>query len=43
MNVIRLQTKRLSGAQWKRLIRKKEDEGGDLDGKETSKKNSISG
>jgi hypothetical protein len=41
ISAIGLQTKRLSGAQRKKAYQRKEDEGRDLDGKETSRKNSI--
>jgi hypothetical protein len=43
ISTIGLQTKRLSGAQRKKAYQRKEDEGRDLDGKESSRKNSISG
>jgi hypothetical protein len=41
ISTIGLQTKRLSGAQRKKAYQRKEDEGRDLDEKETSRKNSF--
>ena len=41
ISTIGLQTKRLYGAQRKMAQSRKEDKGGDMDGKETSRKNSF--
>jgi hypothetical protein len=41
ISTIGLQTKRLSGAQRKKAYQRKEDEGRDLNGRETSRKNSL--
>jgi hypothetical protein len=43
ISTIGLQTKRLSGKQRKKAYQRKEDGRRDVDGKETSRKNSISG
>jgi hypothetical protein len=41
ISTIGLQTKRISGAQREKAYQGKEDDGRDLDGKETSRKNSF--